>query len=257
MSLSTNNNLLNQVTNPNFNIPECSFVPLTEKFNPDHGRVAYNGSTIVHYTRAFVEPYDVKINQKKNKNLRPNKTHKKKYAPHFPKNKHYDKQPFENIIHYVDAQDTYCGCCSKIELLDGYDIKVYFPNGMIAQIDEDGVYSVDNQHWGRTGQVDIIAGQEAVVSLPDGTVIDIENDGTYTIDDSKSKTIYRFDRVRDKNDIIASSNTIEKFIEYLGENGAKKEDLNEIPISDFIKWLMWSASIEDGIEDAVLELDYV
>ena len=252
-----NNTLLNQISNLNLVVLKDKFVPMTEKFDINHSRANYSGSTTIHYQRAFVKPYDVKINQKKNKNLKPKKTHKNKQVPYFPDNKHHDKQPFENIIHYVDAQDMYCGCCSKIELLDGYDVKVYFPNGVIAQITEDGTYNIDNQYWGRTGQVDIIAGQEAVVSLPDGTIIDIENDGTYTIDDSNSKTIYKFDNVRESNEIFTSSNMVEKFIEYLGKNGAKKEDLNEIPISDFIKWLMWVASVEDGIEDAVLELDYV
>lgn len=88
-------------------------------------------------------------------------------------------------------------------------------------------------------------GDEAHISLPDGSIIHVDKDGSFTIDDSKSKVIYRANRMRDFNAFINVSDRLEEFIAFCGQHGVRRGEMMELPLHLFIGWLVIQAAKAD------------
>lgn len=230
-------------------IPGPVFQPMTAKFT-HQSRQQYQGNSYVVWEPVWIEPSDWKPKKQGKRSYKPRKRIKPRASvQHFPRNPVDEKfEPFRNLIHYTDAQDMYVGCCGRIQILDGYDVRISLPNGIEVCVDESGDYFVDKQFWGRTGQVDIRAGEASVVVLPDGTTIDVKPTGHYQIDDRNSKPVYKSDNVREYSKPLAASDMLEEFIQYLAQIGVSKLELNEISIADYMKWLLWHTAMAEGVE---------
>jgi hypothetical protein len=70
-------------------------------------------------------------------------------------------------------------------------------------------------------------------------------DGSFTVIDKDAKVIYRASRVRDFNPFINVSDRIEEFIAFCGEQGVRKGEMLELPLSLFIGWLVIQAAKAD------------
>lgn len=91
-------------------------------------------------------------------------------------------------------------------------------------------------------------GRPITLRLPDGTIIDVAKDGSFIISDKDAKVTYRANRVRDFNPFINASDKLEAFIKFCGALGVKQDEMLNLPVSLFIKWLIVMAAAADGEE---------
>jgi hypothetical protein len=98
------------------------------------------------------------------------------------------------------------------------------------------------------------AGKSRTISFPDGTIIDFKLDGSFEINDKNAKVVYRANRSHDFNPFINASDKLEEFIKFCGEIGVRQGDMLNIPIKQFVQWLVIEAARADGDKSIPLEL---
>ena len=98
------------------------------------------------------------------------------------------------------------------------------------------------------GALKVDLGTEVRIDLPDGTRVRVSKDGSYKIIDKNAKVTYQQTPAREFNKFINASDILEDFVKYLGEIGARQQDVLEVPIEVFIHWLVIEAAKADGDE---------
>lgn len=96
-------------------------------------------------------------------------------------------------------------------------------------------------------------GEEICLSLQDGGKFILDASGNYRIEDKDAKITYKANTSREFNRFINASDLLAKFITDMGELGAKQDNVLQIPIEQFITWLIVQAAKQDG-EDMAPDL---
>jgi len=94
--------------------------------------------------------------------------------------------------------------------------------------------------------VELNDGKEHQLKFPDGTIIYVEPNGNYRVCDKDAKIIYKGNNIREFNPFVNASDLLESFIKDMGKLGAKQGNALNIPINLFIHWLIFKAAEKDN-----------
>lgn len=84
------------------------------------------------------------------------------------------------------------------------------------------------------------------LKLPDGSSLYVDRDGNWHVDDSAQQVVYKANTVREFNPYVSCSDIMEQFIGLCGKLGLKRQQLLQLPVELFIRFLILEAAKKDG-----------
>lgn len=114
-----------------------------------------------------------------------------------------------------------------------------------------GNYVINSGTGGYLGSVASIGSGKLKLSggtyeLEDGTKLIVDDKGNFKIEDKNAKITYKSNNVREFNKFINSSDLLADFIADMGKMGADADQVLDIPIQYFIRWLIFKSAEQDG-----------
>jgi hypothetical protein len=80
----------------------------------------------------------------------------------------------------------------------------------------------------------------------DGSVLHVDDKGNFRIEDKDAKITYQANNVREFNKYLNSSDLMADFIDDMGKLGADADQVLNIPLQYYIRWLVHKAAEADG-----------
>lgn len=154
-----------------------------------------------------------------------------------------------NVELYADDMDNYVGAVSRIYLKPGYEVKVYCPNGKVLHIDPKGKIKLGQKSLGEVGDVFINPRHTTRVVFHTGMTVEMQ-DGIPVVKNTNQTVIpIRWGTMRDKDEAIASSMNMDKFVRFCADRGVQQEQFMQLPLGVYTKWVVWSVMHEDEPEN--------